>query len=487
MIDKVLVGYGSYGFCIKPPFRKSDLIIVNFKKYNNISPEDISKLFKYNSLYGDHENDANSWITYDDDSDTQEGFLRRLKMLKNLDICLSKKDIKILIKNCIKNDHVVNSVIEFMNELLSYNIIKKIDPKNIFTPKIKGINIIKFNDNNKDVLIDLYNREDKFKDSSEYDINLQDIYPQIIMENSGVIVKNMNLNLIQCINKLIIFVEGLKKINDNGYIHRDVKNSNVLYNYYKFTLIDYGLMINKNELYSNTQNHRLSYKYKYNPPEHKIIHLFNTNFKKYSSLLLSLIDDPTLINDENKKNKILFNDLYNAYVTNLSYIYVFEKDANDKFKIDSDNKLNQIIYNNMSLFLLDIAKKYKSNQELYNNSQTLFEDCIHTTDVYSLGLVFNTILNNGIFEKNSRELFEYMTDTMHTSNPYNRPSFDIILKLLKCIKTYPDLDITNFKTYYSLFNVFDKRPNFINMQYGDYINNKEIINIYNKICNDIDC
>lgn len=427
MTSNILSGYGSYGFCITPPISTNKLVVVELKKYDKSdkSNDDVSKIFKYNSLFGDHEDEISCWTTYDDNRDTEKYLLHNLQLLKVLDVCLTKEELNTFISIAIKDGIVRESIIEIMYELVMYSIIKKIDPYNRFTPKIKGINIVRLDNDNKSIFSNLFN-DLSYEDKGDYDIKLQNIYPQIIMENCGNNIRNIKINFKECLGKIITFIEGIKKINDIGYIHRDIKTGNVLYNTKKFTLIDYGLMIDKNNLYSAKEHDRLVYKYKYNPPEYQVIDLFNKDFASYSSLLLILLDDEDLVKEENKNNKLLYYNLYNAWIQNLTLIYDIDVDEKDNVIIDN-SYLSKYLTKYFKDFILQIAKKYNSNK--YTNSQSLFEDCIDKTDVYSLGIVLYNMTDSIKFEEKEKDLYIKIYCNMMAQDAYSRPSFETIIKL----------------------------------------------------------
>ena len=70
MEKSILIGNGSFGFCISPPIYDD---LLELKEYENKEENDVSKIFKYNNIFGEHENNQRCWITkyYDDDDENK--------------------------------------------------------------------------------------------------------------------------------------------------------------------------------------------------------------------------------------------------------------------------------------------------------------------------------------------------------------------------------------------------------------------------------
>lgn len=253
-IDYKFIGNGTYGCVISPPyFEKNDISKV-YVKYINQDANDVGKLFK----------------TYD-------GFLDELDKIQQ--------------------------VIE-------------IDPRNLFTIKMKGAIVYNNMFIQNDTILDCLsytdensvNTEDEMSEvdddfkSSESDLAnelLAAISPshksqkdgilasdskmkspynalrwgEIIFENGGVTVSKMfKLSYTDCLSKLQVFLKGIKKLQEHNLVHQDIKPANVLISPVKISLIDFGMLAKNDKIYHEDNLHLLSYsKYKYYPPEYTII------------------------------------------------------------------------------------------------------------------------------------------------------------------------------------------------------------------------
>ena len=105
---------------------------------------------------------------------------------------------------------------------------------------------------------------------------------EIIYDYGGIQLDNIEINDYDFIKALIIMCKSLQTLHQLGFVHRDIKPQNILYNNdnYKLSLIDFGVCIPFNEVYTNKEKWWVYSEYFISPPEYNIIEKDN----KYKNL-----------------------------------------------------------------------------------------------------------------------------------------------------------------------------------------------------------
>jgi serine/threonine protein kinase len=217
---------------------------------------------------------------------------------------------------------------------------------------------------------------------------------EIVYDNGGISLDDIEMNDHDFIKSFIILCKSLQTLHELQFIHRDIKPGNILYNNNnnKLSLIDFGMCIPSNEVYTNKQKWWVESEYFVSPPEYCLIDKNN----KYKNL--DVIYTHFYKNDEfyNKKKKE-YDDFFNSY-----------------------NNINTIE---------EIPDKIKK--------------VAYKGDIYSLGI---TLLI--LFEKNNIKIthsdnnliktkFFDLIDNMTNSNPFNRYNLsDVINDLFELEKLY---------------------------------------------------
>jgi len=184
--------------------------------------------------------------------------------------------------DCNNNKKITNSVAklfifkeDWKKEIQENNIIKNLDSTNKFT--IKMLNYCEISSDFLNKNVNNINKCDK---------NNKEIIYQIIYEDGGIDLRKLfqdipnNFDYNNFLNKLKEIFQGLIILKNNNLCHRDIKLDNLLYNKNnnKISLIDFGLMVNFDDIYNydnfNIYLYNNSYYY---PNELKIYSLIKLN------------------------------------------------------------------------------------------------------------------------------------------------------------------------------------------------------------------
>lgn len=294
------------------------------------------------------------------------------------------------------NKKITNSVAKLFifkedweKEIQENNIIKNLDLTNKFTIKMLNYCEISSDFLNKNV-----------NNISKCDKNDKEIIYQIIYEDGGIDLRKLfqdipnNFDYNNFLNKLKEIFQGLIILKNNNLCHRDIKLDNLLYNINnnKISLIDFGLMVNFDDIY-NYDNFNL---YLYNNS-----YYYPNELKIYSFI---------------KSNKTLSFDklTYNSdnLINYLKYTYEKIKNYENISKILTNIRTDKYIYQ-------DYIKK---NKEEINNL-----DYKNKIDVYLFGVVlFEIIINIIIQTKNENKYISFLTliKKMLKINPIERISIE---------------------------------------------------------------
>lgn len=156
-----------------------------------------------------------------------------------------------------------------------------------------------------------------------YDINELKIH-EIIYEYGGLSLEHVVMNDYDFIKALIIFCKSLETLHQLKFVHRDIKQQNILYNNEtnKLSLIDFGLCITADDLYTDKEQWWHDGSYFVSAPEYCITEKNN----KYKNL--DIIYETFYKNEEfyNKKKKE-----YDEFFSKYSHITDI-KDIPDEIK-----------------------------------------------------------------------------------------------------------------------------------------------------------
>ena len=96
---------------------------------------------------------------------------------------------------------------------------------------------------------------------------------EIIYDYGGIELDDIEINDYDFIKALIIMCKSLQTLHQLGFVHRDIKPGNILYNNdnNKLSLIDFGVCIPFNEVYSSKEQWWVESEYFISPPEYNLI------------------------------------------------------------------------------------------------------------------------------------------------------------------------------------------------------------------------
>jgi len=295
---------------------------------------------------------------------------------------------------------------EFNEEVKLIEKVEKIDPKNKFTTKMKGSMIIngkKVDDEDIQMcLIDKRNFDtyQTIVADSEY---MNDFYHQLILENGGVRTdKTYSLTYPEFVSKFRVFIQGMLRLQEQNLVHLDIKPANVLISDKKINLIDFGLMSEFDELFTEQFQHILEYSkgYIFYPPEFYLAHLY-LEILDYVSSQPSIFRLWTGSRIKDDLNNFLEKSIINR---NVKLRQQYEKGIKEYFDIIAQ-KIKNGILKISELFPKEIAMK---------------------ADVYSISYIISAVNKNIIFSNNDAEkkMQQEFIDKIHEkcfeSNPYNR-------------------------------------------------------------------
>ena len=147
-------------------------------------------------------------------------------------------------------------------------VIKKVDPKGVFTLRMV---------NNCDVELDKFDAYELSKcDDIVYAnapnaLNGVDRFHQIVYEYGGQeLGHDANVRFADIFFSSWRIFDGLVLMTEAKFVHQDIKPANVLYNFSRITLIDFGLALPVGSIYNDANLNVLSYVYPYYPPEYNI-------------------------------------------------------------------------------------------------------------------------------------------------------------------------------------------------------------------------
>lgn len=213
----------------------------------------------------------------------------------------------------------------YIKELEENELIEEFDKEKKFTVELKNSEKLTKTVEIQTVL--KTNCDNLFKKS------IPDEIFKIEYENGGIdlheLFKEKNIKILEKINigkffkNFINIFEGIKTINEKKHTHFDIKHNNIVFNIktYKFSLIDFGLLVKTEEIYYS--DNLLYDEYVFYPPEYTIVSYFY--FKDYKK------------KDKEKYDK----DLYNKSIDAMRLKLYPDCSANDKIKGYIKNFFNE--------------------------------------------------------------------------------------------------------------------------------------------------
>lgn len=358
---------------------------------------------------------------------------------------LTKKEAK-LMENTISK--LFPKKKEWLKEIKLQEIVQtELDPDSKFT--------IRMIDNCELIPSRIKNTDKIDRCSLVHEKQSNNIY-QIIYENGGIdlyniIIKKSNyeithkFNILNALHSFISILEGLKILAIKNYVHHDIKLDNILYdiNKNKFTLIDFGFLVNINNTYNASAflfKDPYNLTFKYFPPEYNIMFYAYINKTHLTEDELSDINLSIFLNSylpllkkvlglsklpsHYKKAFTKINEILDKYIyTDVNEIIKIFKDA-------SEDKLSPTIE--------DIDKYLKELSNLNSVNQT---DIRLKIDSYMLGLFLLLFITNS---------FIYLHEH---NNIYKIPIklFDLIIKMIN-INPFTRIDIFDATEEYK--NIF---------------------------------
>jgi len=289
----------------------------------------------------------------------------------------NKKDVGKIFRN--------NKGHKFSKELELSNIVKKMDPKGKYTTVLKGANKL----NN-----DFLSKNEALRKCllSKHFFSEKNYY-QIIMENGGLPfdeVQPYSVKYNLFLRMLRTFLKGMIEFQKLGYVHNDLKPANVLINNKKISLIDFGLVLKKDELYSSKNLDYLSRYAYYYPPEYYIYYLKRNNYDK-KDIIYKITDKDFLLNSYEKHDR-------NYEESVIDFVNVLEEKLKHK-------KLSEI-------FTSELALK---------------------ADVFSFYHILDAVLYRHIIvysDSRQKHFIEKLMNTIRNGNPFKRPTFQELYKIV---------------------------------------------------------
>lgn len=200
---------------------------------------------------------------------------------------------------------------------------------------------------------------------------------------SHIISAYPNLNIYEFLKKVTEILKGLEILLKNGFVHRDIKMDNILYNGEKIILIDFGLLSTIEDVYKGN-NLELYYKI-----DDKTFH-YPSEIVLFSGLLLkkelSYTQTPLIHSFlklvamfiKSYKNKFNQNPEYLKEIERLnSYLFAKSTAYNSYFKATYNKETTPLF--DMNELTLNIAKKF----DIYQIGIVIYELIITMITIYN--------------------------------------------------------------------------------------------------------
>lgn len=279
------------------------------------------------------------------------------------------------------------------SEIELNNLIKDIDPQNKFTVKM-----VDFCNGNHEIY-KLSNITTSFNSIVGYYKKYQIVYEYGGEDLDNILDKKTYIlspefDIISFLKSFINIFDGFIELNKKGLIHFDIKLDNILYDEKnnKFSLIDFGLMKKKEEIYTtNVLKHFFDKKYYYYPSELNIFSYMV--FKQSGDIKKELLNVTNAI--------IKFNRLYQSFKHNHE-ITKIHKEIVDVISNIEKQLMNYKNY--LSTFNPLIKKMYSTQNKYTTNISKLIQedykkicidkanDIVSKIDIYMLGITLFFLL-----------------------------------------------------------------------------------------------
>jgi len=297
-----------------------------------------------------------------------------------------------------KKDDDIGKIFVYSNDFKEhYKLLKQvnsIDPNNLFTVEMKAFGKINGS------VIRMCN--DEIKDCLKKSNNVKQSYYQIIIENAGVPLNNdFTIRYNQFIYMFAYFLKGMITLHNDGKIHGNIIENNILINSKKISLINFNYMKNVQDVYSSKYNDLLKTNYKYFPPEFYLAYVYNN----------IITPDMSYEQIKYKLSKVLFDKL--------NEINFFDRYQN-KNRIQESVKtfINTVLENKLT------------------KKSDIFNDIIaFKTDVYALGYIIGAFYRKIRFSSNEekantqRQFIKNIYVMCLEYNPYKRISLSTLFHL----------------------------------------------------------
>ena len=327
-----------------------------------------------------------------------------------------------------------------IQEIKIGRFLEKIDPKNEYFIYSKTYNVILIDDFKSITCKRLFDFLNENLDEQEKSHHLK-LY-QNIMINGGIDIKyyfkknKLELSRIELLKILKNIFLGIKKLNHSGYIHQDLKYCNILIcqNTKNIRIIDFGLLMHKNNLYNTEYSLYYEYIKSFEFSSELPMTFTNYLFKYGKKIRTNYLLDENVQNYINPPEYILYSlksEALKSMTNERIREWLFEE--NNFKEAILDYYLKNKKGNEIGIFLNKILKvKYEDRKEYFIKNK-IYEK----SDTFSLGILILEL--SSYIKKNDDneiiELFEKLVFGLLDFNPLKRlnikKAFTILNKILK--------------------------------------------------------
>lgn len=322
---------------------------------------------------------------------------------------------------CTKNEN---------KELVKHTITKLFSDKNVYDDEIKlHLKIAKIDKKNKFTikLISACEIDKKFITENIENIEkckiikYEDNIYQIIYEDGGIDLfdyfkrSHDNFDSYEFLKKFIPVFAGIKLLIKNHLCHSDIRLDNILFNGEKIFLIDFGLLLNFNEILSS----------RIGALKYKPIYFFPNELRLY----LIKGDKTNDFFDNNKLNSDELLEIIDEHMYDIEYLY---DEYTEYFKqIDELN----IYIQQKSIINQEQFDKNKFKKNKYTTSKLFGEKL----DIYQLGIVLYEIVLSIIYLYDKSQVTKIPIDIFKIIKMMLEPDVNLRIDIDTLIKYYSQL------------------------------------------------